>query len=139
MAIDNQLTKFIFNKIGVPNFQKYLTLSSYRHKLISGNVSNVSTPGYQAEDINFQDEYARMTAQSNHLAGTVTNPNHIPLGNSEAREPQINKDAIKDGDINSVDIEAQALNMAQNELLYTIGAKLIKQNFDSLRNAITSK
>ena len=29
--------------------------------------------------------------------------------------------------------------MAQNELLYTIGAKLIKQNFDSLRNAITSK
>ncbi len=139
MAIDNQLTKFIFNKIGVPNFQKYLTLSSYRHKLISGNVSNVSTPGYKAEDINFQEEYSRMTAQSDHIAGALTNPNHIPLGNHAARPPKVNEDPIKDGDINSVDIEAQASNMAQNELLYTIGAKLIKQNFDGLRTAITSK
>jgi flagellar basal-body rod protein FlgB len=139
MAIDNGLTKFIFNKMGVPNYQKYLTLGSYRHKLISGNISNVSTPEYKAEDIDFQDEYSRLTAQSNHIAGTITNPNHIPLGNHENRQPDVKKQSITDGDINSVNIEEQASNMAQNELLYTIGAKLLKQKFDGLKTAITSK
>lgn len=139
MAIDNGLTKFIFNKMGVPNYQKYLTLGSYRHKLISGNISNVSTPEYKAEDIDFQDEYSRLTAQSNHIAGAITNPNHIPLGNHENRQPDVKKQSITDGDINSVNIEEQASNMAQNELLYTIGAKLLKQKFDGLKTAITSK
>ncbi len=139
MAIDNGLTKFIFNKMGVPNYQKYLTLGSYRHKLISGNISNVSTPEYKAEDIDFQGEYSRLTAQSNHIAGAITNPNHIPLGNHENRQPDVKKQSITDGDINSVNIEEQASNMAQNELLYTIGAKLLKQKFDGLKTAITSK
>jgi flagellar basal-body rod protein FlgB len=139
MAIDNQLTKFIFDKIGVPSFQKYLTLGSYRHKLISSNISNVSTPGYQAEDIEFQDEFARMTQQSNHIEGAMTNANHIPLGAHPSRPPQVQHEQIKDGDINSVNIEEQASNLAQNELLYTIGAKLIKQRFEGLKTAITSK
>jgi flagellar basal-body rod protein FlgB len=139
MAIDNQLTKFIFEKIGVPGFQKYLTLGSYRHKLISSNISNVSTPGYQAEDINFQEEFSKMTAQTNHIAGAITNPNHIPLGSHPQRAPHVDHQQIKDGDINSVSIEEQASNLAQNELLYTIGAKMIKQRFEGLRNAITSK
>lgn len=139
MATDNTITKFIFQKMGVPNVQKYLTLGSYRDKLIAGNISNVSTPGYKAKDIDFQDEYSRMTSQTNHLAGTVTNANHIPLGNHEARQPDVKQEQIKDGDINSVNIEDQASNLAQNELLYTIGAKLLKQRFDGLKTAITSK
>ena len=139
MAVDNQLTKFIFEKIGVPSFQKYLTLGSYRHKLISSNISNVSTPGYQAEDIDFQGEFNKMTSQTNHIAGALTNPNHIPLGTHPQRAPQVDHQQIKDGDINSVNIEEQASNLAQNELLYTIGAKLIKQRFEGLKSAITSK
>ncbi|MFZ1683497.1 MAG: flagellar basal body rod protein FlgB [Candidatus Zixiibacteriota bacterium] len=139
MAVDNQLTKFIFEKIGVPSFQKYLTLGSYRHKLISSNISNVSTPGYQAEDIDFQEEFSKMTAQTNHVSGAITNPNHIPLGAHPQRAPRVDHQQIKDGDINSVSIEEQASNLAQNELLYTIGARLIKQRFEGLKNAITSK
>ena len=50
---DTGLSKMIFDKIGVPNFRKYLSLGSFRHKLISGNMANLSTPGYKSEDIDF--------------------------------------------------------------------------------------
>ncbi len=136
---DTGLSKMIFDKIGVPNFRKYLSLGSFRHKLISGNMANLSTPGYRAEDIEFQDEFARLTKQANHVAGALTNPNHIPLGQHEQKAPRIEKTKIQDGDVNSVDIDREASNLAQNELLYTIGAQLLQRKFQALKTAITSK
>ena len=129
----------IFDKIGVPNFRKYLSLGSFRHKLISGNMANLSTPGYKSEDIDFQGEFARLTKQTNHIAGTLTDANHIPLGQHEQKTPHIDKAKIEDGDVNSVDIDKEASNLAQNELLYTISAQLLQKKFQSLKNAITSK
>lgn len=129
----------IFDKIGVPNFRKYLSLGSFRHKLISGNMANLSTPGYKAEDIDFQNEFARLTKRTTHVAGALTDANHIPLGQHEQKAPHIDETRIQDGDVNSVDIDREASNLAQNELLYTIGAQLLQKKFQSLKNAITSK
>jgi flagellar basal-body rod protein FlgB len=137
--MENKLSQFIFDRIGVPDFQKYLDLSSLRHKLISGNVANVSTPGYRARDIDFKAEFAKATAQTNHLAGTVTNENHIPLGQHKDRAPKIDEQKIQGDDMNSVNIDREASNMAQNELIYTVGARLLQRKFDGLRKAITSK
>jgi flagellar basal-body rod protein FlgB len=136
---DTGLSKMIFDKIGVPNFRKYLSLGSFRHKMISGNMANLSTPGYKSEDIDFQGEFARLTKQTNHIAGTLTDANHIPLGQHEQKAPHIDQAKIEDGDVNSVDIDKEASNLAQNELLYTIGAQLLQKKFQSLKNAITSK
>ena len=136
---DTGLSKIIFDKIGVPTFRKYLSLGSFRQKLISGNMANISTPGYKAEDIKFQDEFARLTKQTNRVAGTLTNPNHIPLGQHEQKAPHIDKAKIVDGEVNSVDIDREASNLAQNELLYTIGAQLLQKKFQALKTAITSK
>ncbi len=137
--MDNGLSKFIFTRLGVPSFQKYLTLGSFRHKIISGNVANAATPGYKAEDIDFQGEFERLTKRTNHVEGTLTDAHHIPLGNYEARGPKINETKIKDGDVNSVDIDEQVSNMTQNEILYTVGADLLKRRFDGLRQAIKSQ
>jgi flagellar basal-body rod protein FlgB len=137
--MENKLSQFVFDRIGVPDFQKYLDLSSLRHKLISGNVANVSTPGYRSKDIDFQGEFARATSRTNHLAGTVTNANHLPLGQHKDKAPQVDEQKIQGDDMNSVDIDREASNMAQNELLYTVGARLLQRKFDSLRKAITSK
>jgi len=136
---DTGLSKIIFDKIGVPTFRKYLSLGSFRHKLISGNMANISTPGYKAEDVKFQDEFARLTKQTNHVSGALTDPNHIPLGQHENKPPHVDKARIEDGDVNSVDIDREASNLAQNELLYTIGAQLLQKKFQGLKTAITSK
>ena len=78
--MSNILTTFLFNKVGLPKAKAYLDLTAFRHKLISGNVANAATPGYRARDIDFKQEFARLTGASHHLSGMTTEPGHIPLG-----------------------------------------------------------
>lgn len=137
--MENGLSKFIFTKMGVPNFARYLDLGSFRQKLISGNMANAATPGYEAQGIDFEREYQRLTGSTNHLAGALTDANHIPLGEHAAKPPRVQMDKLEEGDVNSVDIDQEVANLAQNELQFTIGAELLKRKFDSMRNAITSK
>jgi flagellar basal-body rod protein FlgB len=137
--MDNKLTQFMFEGIGVSRYRKYMDLASLRHRLISGNVANASTPGYRSKDIDFQKEFAQATSQTNHIAGMVTDAQHIPLGQSQDRDPKINETKVISDNLNSVDIDGEVSNMAQNELRYTIGARLLQKKFDGLRKAITSK
>ncbi len=139
MAVDNKLTEFIFNKMGVPAFRKYLDLASYRHKLVSSNVANVSTPGYRSKDIDFQQEFLKVTGKTNHLEGVVTDPGHIPLGTHQKRPPKVSQESVPDGQMNSVNIDKEMSTLAQNELLYTIGAKLLQRKFEGLKTVIMSK
>ena len=135
----NTLTNFIFDRVKIPDYRKFLDLASFRHKLISSNVANASTPGYEARDIDFQKEFARVTAQTNHIEGKVTNSRHIPLGSNQHRSPDVEQADVEDGEINSVDIDREMSSLAKNEFLYTIGAQLLQRKFDGLRKAITSK
>ena len=129
----------MFNKTGVPKVQKYLDLASFRHKLIGGNIANVLTPGYKSRDIDFQAEFKKATSQTSQLAGETTHQNHISLGRHSARPLEIEKAAIGKGDMNSVDIDAQVSNMTQNQLRYTIAARLLQKKFESMRKVIKSK
>lgn len=135
----NKILDFLFVKTGVPKLQKFLDLSAIRHKLVSGNIANSSTPGFKSRDIDFQAEFNRMTQKTNTLTGITTNPGHIPLGNHKNRGPEIISKKVISGDFNSVDIDKEVSKMAQNELLFSVGARLVKHRFDGLRKVITSK
>ncbi len=135
----NKLTNFLFTNVGVPKFEAYLDLTGFRHKLISGNIANVSTPGYRSRDINFQEEFSRITNTSSHLSGVETHPAHLPLGASQKRNPKIEQAKPVEGSLNAVDIDKEVSNMAQNELQFTVAARLLQRKFQGLRNVITSK
>jgi flagellar basal-body rod protein FlgB len=137
--MDNKLSQFMFDNIGVPKYQKYLNLASLKHRLISGNVANVSTPGYRAKDIDFKEEFARATAKTSQMAGAITHPGHIPLGQHEARPPEIEEERVQVDEMNSVDIDREVSNLARNELSYTIAARLIQKKFAGMRKAIRGR
>ncbi len=135
----NKITNFLFVKTQVPKLEKYLDLSAKRHKLVSSNIANVSTPGYKSREIDFQEEFNKATQKTNRLAGETTHRNHIPLGQHQDRAPKVIEAKVENGEINSVDIDTEVSNMAQNELLFAVGSRLLQRNFESLRKAITSK
>lgn len=135
--MDNKIAQFMFEKTGVEKFSKYLDVSSFRHKLIAGNLSNVSTPGYRARDIDFQAEFNRAVGQPSGLVGEITHPNHIPIGEHAARDPEVEQAELVEGELNAVDPDREVSNMAQNQLIYTVGATLLKRKFDGLRKAIS--
>jgi flagellar basal-body rod protein FlgB len=135
----NKIANFMFEKTGIEKVGKYLDVSSLRQKLVAGNLANISTPGYRAKDIDFQSEFDRVSGQSNHLIGYTTHRNHIPLGSHPASDPEIAEAVLVEGDMNAVDPEHEISNLAKNELIYSIGARLLHKKVTGLRNAITSK
>ncbi|MBU8934574.1 MAG: flagellar basal body rod protein FlgB [candidate division Zixibacteria bacterium] len=137
--MSNKITGFVFEKIGLPQFEAFLDLSAYSHKLTSGNVANVSTPGYRAESIDFQKEFSRLTGESRRLVGTLTRPDHIPLGQHQHRGPKVDQARTTQGELNAVDIDHEISNMARNELEFTIAAQLLQRKFQGLKKAINSK
>ena len=137
--MENKLANYLFESTGVDRARKFLDVSSMRHKLISGNVANVSTPGYEAQDIDFKAELAKQSGQGAGLAGMTTHSNHIPLGQHEGRPPEIQRARVAADDMNSVDIDREVPKMAQNELQYTVVARLLQRKFDHLNQIITSK
>ncbi len=137
--MSNKLSTFVFERIGVPRFGKYLDLAALRHKLIGGNIANVSTPGYRSRSIDFQSEFAKATQASRHLTGELTHHSHIPLGADETKLPRIHEAPARDGEMNSVDIDREVTGLAENELLFSVGARLLQRKLAGLRSAITSK
>ncbi len=129
----------MFERIGIPKFEKYLDLASFRHKLTGGNIANASTPGYRSRDIDFGAEFARLTDQTELLSGLQTHQAHMPLGFHSERPPEPEEAEVIEGEMNSVDIDKEISTLAQNELLFTVAARLIKHKFDGLRKVITSR
>ena len=137
--MENKLTKFMFDRMGVPSYQKFLDLASLRHKLVSGNVANVSTAGYRAKDIDFKKEFARATQVGQHQQVHMTHANHIPTSTHPDRPAKVESIKPKIEELNSVDIDQEISKMAQNELLYSVGARLIQRKLEGLRKAINGR
>ncbi len=134
------IQSFILDKVGVPKFRNYLNLTSLRHKLTAGNVANVLTPGYEAKSIDFQKEFQRSKDASGGLVGVTTNSRHIPLGMSKGGSPKIIVDkSVKTNGINSVNIDKEMTEMATNQISYTVAARMLKNKFSGLRQAITGQ
>ncbi len=135
----NKIQNFLFVKAGIPKLENYLNLAALRHKLKAGNVANASTPGYKSRDIRFDEEFRKLNGSTQKLKGEMTNSAHIALGQHKNRPPKVEEVRVIKGEINSVDIDKEISGMAQNELLFTIGARLLQSKFEGIRKAITSR
>ena len=136
----NIIQSAVINKTSIPNIEKLLNLSATRHKLIASNVANVTTPGYKSKSIDFDTELKKaLEPEKSPL--TVTNERHIPLSSSRHSLPEIKEaDYTENGTgINSVDIDSEMADLAQNQLVFELGAKLITDKFTGLKSAIRGR
>ncbi|UCD17467.1 MAG: flagellar basal body rod protein FlgB [Candidatus Zixiibacteriota bacterium] len=138
--MSNLIQNAVFDRSGVPLLKKFLDLSSVRHKLISGNIANVSTPGYRGKDIDFHGELQKVAYRKGGIKGALTHPNHLPTGQSAESGPDIIVDKSRETNgINNVNIDREMANLAENQIYFSVGAKLLANQFQALRKAITSK
>lgn len=120
--------------------EKFLDLSSTRQKLIAGNLANVSTPNYKSKDIDFHGELKKAVGQSEHIAGKLTNPAHLPLGQNKNSAPEVIVNDSRDANgINNVDVDREVANLARNQIYYSVGAQILARKITGLKNAIKSK
>jgi len=135
----NIIKPSVWDRTGIDPFGKMLDLAAYRHKLISGNVANATTPDYAAKDIDFNEEMDKALGDGATLAMKTTDRRHIgPTGPD--REIKVTETGPQsEEDLNGVDIDTEITNLAINQMRYSIGARILQKKIDFLRKAITSR
>jgi len=126
------MLKSIFQKTPVPLIEKMMDVSGLRQRVISGNVANVMTPGYQRRDVDFAESLKRMDKASRFEA-LQSDSRHMPFAGQKAAQSQV--DTLNE----PVDIEKEMAASAENQILYQTAASLISRQFRSLHGAIRGR
>jgi len=123
--------------------QKCLDASALRHKVISNNIANATTPGFKASDISFQEEVKKLLQEKNgqneKIGLSVTAKNHIspsPPDLSELMPRVIASDTYRQIDGNNVDIDREMSTLAENSLSYRTYTRLLGDVFSGITSAI---
>lgn len=130
----------IFDKTRVPLLNKTLNVTSLRHRALSNNVSNAGTVNYKRKDVNFAT-YLRSQVVKPKISGLRTNDRHMLVGNAPQKGPRIYQPDTGPNTtgINNVDVDMEMSNLAQNHLLYNVGARLLSGQFQGLRKSISGQ
>ena len=117
-----------------------LDFRAERHTRIASNIAKAETPRYQATDIEFEGVLKEAMSTDNSPAVTRTHPRHLPacMQDRVAISPNLvyRKSAGVGNDLNSLDLDTEMAQLAQNNLLYNATAQLLAKKFSSLRLAI---
>ena len=135
----NVIKSILRDKTGVNKFGKLLDLTAYRHKLVSGNIANATTPGYAARDIDFKDEIDKALGSGSNLTMKATNSKHLGNSDPAGNIKVIEHGAESEDDLNGVDIDTEMTNLAINQMRYTIGAKILQRKMSFLSKAIKGR
>src|SRR5262249_5909154 len=110
-----------------------------RQRVISQNVANADTPGYQARDLRPLDFGRMLSSLRQHLAPSTTDGNHIApsassssgSGNRERAEPF---ETTLSG--NSVSLEREMTKAADSAVDYQLVTNIYRRQLNMLRTAI---
>lgn len=112
--------------------QKFLDVQSRRAEVIGSNIANADTPGFTAQELNF-DEYLKDAAQAAALPAGQQNQDNF-LTNSPTVVEQTPTAIGLDG--NTVDTGREMSELAQTGGSFNFGVKMLQSRLRLLRTAI---
>ncbi|HYG44338.1 MAG TPA: flagellar basal body rod protein FlgB [Bordetella sp.] len=122
-------------------YQQAISLRAQRQEVLSSNIANADTPNYKARDFNFQAAMqgaleARMRLPDTHLA--LTSARHIPgkavAPNAVEMLYRLPYQPSADG--NTVDMDAERVQFADNTLHYQSSLQMLSGRIRSMMSAI---
>ncbi|NNK86292.1 MAG: flagellar basal body rod protein FlgB [Desulfobacterales bacterium] len=120
--------------------EKALDLRSKKHQVIASNIANMDTPDYKAFDVIVEKELQKVSGEKNSISLNQTNKAHMQPNGSTAEGVNVQIDSTQGlslrGDGNTVDLDKQMTNMAENTLKYKAAAQMIHKKFQGLKSAI---
>ena len=116
-----------------------LDKAALHQRVISSNVANVGTPGYERLGVSFEEKLEKAVSLGEKMK--TSDPRHIPSPTwYRDLKPEVAK--IEDGywnGINNVNIDQEMVDLAKNQLDFNIGVRLMSSRFNSLRTAIRGR
>lgn len=123
---------------GTKLYEHALDIRGAIHDVIAANVANEETPGYRAMDLPFKAALDAAVNGRGSLSLNGTDDQH--LGTAGANNPSFLQVITQRGggglDGNTVNLEQQLTEMAENSVLYMAVAQFLSGRFDGWRDAI---
>lgn len=106
-----------------------------RNEVIGNNLSNVDTPGYKRQDIDFESQLRQALGNSRYetVDAKVSRLSSVEL------EPRVYTDSANFSyrlDGNNVDVDTEGVTLAANQIKYNGLIDSIKQEFANLKMVI---
>ena len=107
--------------------QSAISGASLRQQLLSNNLANAETPGYQRQDVDFHQQLAQ--------AMQTGDPNAI---DSVQFTPQTDRQTMR-ADGNGVDVDTESAEMAKNALEYQALVAVAKSRIEIIQSAMGTR
>ena len=108
--------------------EKALNIRASYHKVISGNIANVATPGYKEKEMDFKKEIDR-------VMNTDASSSVISRG-IEVKENHEN-DGLSSLDGNTVNVENQIVKLTENQVMYHSLVQVAAKRFSMMKFLIS--
>ena len=132
-------TNFIFDK-NMTALERSLNYRAMNQKLIVSNIANMDTPNYKAFKMMVDEKMQTDAKDKPQLNMTRTQIGHMDitgnasdLGNVERLES--NPLSLR-GDGNTVELDTEMANLAENTLMYNTATRIISNKFKLLKDVI---
>lgn len=123
-------------------YSQALNLRTQRHQVLASNIANADTPNYKARDFDFSRAMQNALAGRQGAGGIVlekTSSGHMAGGGGAGpAELQFRRESQSAVDGNTVDMDVERAQIAENALQYQILTQLIGDKFKGLRSAMAS-
>lgn len=123
--------------------QQAISLRAQRQEVLSANIANADTPGYQARDFDFAASLRNAVGASRvprlpDTALSLTSPGHIPAAARSADlAPLLYRQPLQPGlDGNTVDMDVERVAFAENTVRYQGSLTLLSQRLKSMLAAV---
>ena len=111
--------------------EQSLEITKLRHGLIASNVANVDTPGYKAQEINF-DKALKDALEKRRVDVTRTHPLHFGASRLGTADYEISY-----AKQSWVDIDKEMSKLAENNLRYQTSIQVLLRKFAGFKHTIT--
>ncbi|HOI52217.1 flagellar basal body rod protein FlgB [Azonexus caeni] len=122
-------------------YSKALDLRAQRQQVLASNIANADTPNYKARDFDFSQAMAQAMAgrpSDGALPLARTSAGHLGAGNGAGSvRLQYRGEAQSAVDGNTVDMDVERAQIADNAIQYQILTQLISDKFSGLRTAMS--
>jgi len=133
----------------IPVLERTVAFTSARHKVITDNVANLSTPFYKPKELDpaqFQAQLREAVERRRSESGSDGQP--LRMADSEQLEfengrmnprPQRANENIMFHDKNNRNLEQEMQDLAENTMMHRASVRLLKNEFDLINTAIRER
>jgi flagellar basal-body rod protein FlgB len=134
----------IFSSTTIPILEKVVGFTEARHNVLAGNIANLDTPGYRAQDLSparFQNQLKEAIESRRDHAAQAAGDESLDSSNDEdpltsMHEPM--KSLLYHDDSDN-DLERQVAELTKNQMQYNLAVTVMTNQFRLLQAAISEQ